>query len=276
MHPRIFSAIRRLAAEAGLQQAWEWAANRYCWSAFPPAPEVRNRLLQITGLTRSGKTLLGAILATHPEVLMLHEPYHQWLFRGFVEYVGGDVVSRWSGHPGRLLSALAASPTQWIAFEEPYRSRAHGRWANQCFFERNLRLGIRTLVMMRDPRDIWIEIATRIPEKKGHVPDRFLDSWNSLARWVRSEKIHHVRYEDLVRDPQFHLRQLWLALHLDPTAIAGVHSGDPGLPEAFRWNGGAIDRAVPSCTLKKGSAFQADCEQIAGACGPLMCRFGYR
>ncbi|WP_029933143.1 sulfotransferase family protein [Rhodothermus marinus] len=130
--------------------------------------------------------------------------------------------------------------------------------------------------MMRDPRDIWIEIATRIPEKKGHVPDRFLDSWNSLARWVLSEKIRHVRYEDLVQDPQFYLRQLCLALHLDPTAIVGVHSGDPGLPEAFRWNGGAIDRAVPSCTHKERSAFQADCEQIVSACGPLMCRFGYR
>ena len=276
MHPRIFSAIRRLAAEIGLQKTWEWAANRYCWSAFPPAPEVRNRLLQITGLTRSGKTLLGAILATHPEVLMLHEPYHQWLFRGFIEYAHGDVIHRWSGHPGRLLSALATFPAQWIAFEEPYRSRAHGRWANQYFFERNLRLGIRTLVMMRDPRDIWIEIVRRIPEKKGNVPDRFLDTWNSLACWVLSEKICYFRYKDLIEDPPAHLRQLCLTLSLAPAAIDAVHHGDPELPEAFRWNGGAIDRAVPSCTLRERSAFQADCEQIASACGPLMSRFGYR
>ena len=97
MHSRIFSAIRRLAVETGLQKAWEWVANRYCWSAFPPAIEVRNRLLQITGLTRSGKTLLGAILDTHPEVLMLHEPYHQWLYRILWRRQRGKPVVRASG-----------------------------------------------------------------------------------------------------------------------------------------------------------------------------------
>ncbi len=130
--------------------------------------------------------------------------------------------------------------------------------------------------MIRDPRDIWIEIATRIPEKRGNVTDRFLDTWNSLACWVLSEKIRYFRYEDLVQNPQFPLRQLCLVLHLDPADIDGVHSGDLKLPEAFRWNGGAIDRAVLSRTLKERRAFRADCERIVSACGPLMCRFGYQ
>ncbi len=214
----LYRGIRRLFGELGRIDIWERISSYYLWNCHKLYKS--QRLFQVIGVTRSGTTLLCSFLDSHSQVICLSEPYHQWKYDGVINTESiKDIVNAklYRGHPSKLISKLVNKTRDevLVGFKEIYYTKTHGHYSNAFFFKRNYRNGITTLVIIRDPREIWKSLTLKHPEKKGFVTERFVESWNDLVGWVTTENVFYVKYEELVHNTVEVLKRICLFLNLE-------------------------------------------------------------
>jgi hypothetical protein len=213
-----------------------------------------HQLVFVGGLHRSGTTLLARLLAAHPSVsgfsgtgAPADEGQHlQTVFPPAKDY----------GGPGRFGFAPEAHLTEDspLAGEESAR-RLFAEWSRYWDLRKPVLLEksppnlLKTrflqalfpeaafVIVLRHPIPVTLATARWRETRRLH---RVLEHWlhchevfGADAKSLR--RLHVMRYEDLVRDPETSLAEVWRFLALDP--VAASESVEPGSNEAYfeRW-----------------------------------------
>jgi hypothetical protein len=195
------------------------------------------QLVFLAGLHRSGTTLLARLLAAHPEISGFSET-------GVPADEGQHLQSVYPaaatyGGPGRF----GFAPESHLTEESPLVSEESARtifeeWSPHWDLERPLRLeksppnllktrflqalfpGSAFVVIVRHPIPVSVPTATWRGTRRY---DRLLEHWlrcHALfeADRERLERVHVLRYEQLVRDPAGVLCEIFEFLELEPIA----------------------------------------------------------
>lgn len=195
-------------------------------SAVMDARLLRNdptgaRVFQVVGIPRSGTTILSVALNAHPDVVCLIEPFLSYLKSGSLncpDSEGNTDMRR--DRPHEVIAELRRRPNlKWVGFKETFRLAHHRLFPNAGFIRANTREGVvdATIAIIRDPRDVWVSTLTRYEWSKKLPLDRnFTDSWNAFVEWTLEDKVHRVRYEDLVDDPMEVMEGIAKHLGIEP------------------------------------------------------------
>lgn len=210
----------------------------------------RHRFVFLAGLHRSGTTLLARLLAAHPEIsgfsgtgVPADEGQHlQSVYPAAATY----------GGPGRFGFAPESHLTEAspLASEENARAiydewSAHWDLARPVLLEKSppnllktrflqaLFPGSAFVVIVRHPIPVSIPTARWRGTRRY---DRLLEHWlrcHALFEEDRErlERVHVLRYEQLVRDPAGVLREIFEFLELDP--IEPSEPVEPGANEKY-------------------------------------------
>jgi hypothetical protein len=268
----VLRASRRMSYRAGLQTPWQGLAHREVWSSSPLARIDRSgkTLFQLSGVARSGTTLLSGLMDQQPDVICLAEPFRSWFLRGSSLYGGGE----WTRHPSRLVEELCrVRPETCIGFKETFYTADHRHGlANEHFFRRNAAAGVLTVAIVRDPRDVYASVEASVGSRAA-VPEQFTATWIAFARWARDAAACLVTYEELATSPTDVMERVCGALgtefHAQEVSVA-PRSGE-GDSRALR--GGAVSTDSIGRFAERLDA--AKVAQIEGACGEVMASFGY-
>lgn len=226
-HP--WSLAKRRREVAGLQAA----LRAMPWPE--PGPGAPGRLpIFVTGLPRSGTTLIEQILSCHPRVTAAGET-------GLTLRAAYSVLV--SGQAFRPVSAIPAGELHLIG-QRYVEGIDHFHDPGPDFTDKSIQtymvMGLlahvlpqaRTIVVRRDPRDIGWSIYRNHFEagRQGYSNDlrdiaayiRTVDEMIAFWREIRPESFIEIAYEDLVRDPEPQIRRMldYCGLHWDPACLA--------------------------------------------------------
>jgi tetratricopeptide (TPR) repeat protein len=207
-----------------------WAAS---WTPPAPSPE-RPAPIFLVGFPRSGTTLLDTMLMANPQLVVLEE---RPLWNKVIEEAGGlERLATLSQAEIEHLRAL------YFAAVDEHAPDAGGRipvdkmplnlarlpWLHRLFPEAKI------LLSLRHPGDVVLScLFTNF--KLNYAMANFLDLGDAarlydrvMTAWEGSRtafgiKPHALRYEDLIADPEAHLRPLFAYLGLNWTPGAADH-----------------------------------------------------
>jgi hypothetical protein len=195
---------------------------------------VEDRLLFVIGPPRGGTTLLTRMLGAHSDVHSPPEPHlmtplaHLGYWerveqapydpiiaqRGIREIVG--VLP--NGEADYLESLRAYTDTLYRKLIEPTGRRVlldkTPAYALVLDFLARLYPNARTVVITRNPMAVWSSFVQSFfdgDHESAHRMNPLLERYvPAMARFLRERPmpVHHVRYEELVKDPEAHMKEL--------------------------------------------------------------------
>ncbi len=266
--------------------------------------------LFIGGTDRAGKTLLAAILSSHPRISIPAVGSNMWtLFygrfgdlgdRGNFERCLFDMlhykhVTFLEPDEDRVRQQFLAGPRTYARLfallQEQFAARAgKPRWGDQTgliegYADRILASydGAVMLHMIRDPRDRYDASLTMWPEGRLRVGGA-VARWNYSAGHARRNLRRHpgrylvLRYEDLVMDPESVTRRVCSFIGEDYVPemlqLRGMPTYREKLQAAAGEGSGALisDRYVG---IYRGSVPAGELAFLERQAGPLMTEFGY-
>ena len=214
----------------------------------------------VLGVSRSGTTLLKAMLDAHSQLAIPSESYfipQLWDRHGerperdaFVEDLGRlERLREWGVDPEAVRARLPESPTFAEAVQSIYLLYAES-WNKQRFgdktplYMQHLDVldrafpGARYVHIVRDGRDAAVSLLamTRKPRFNLSRPrgiGDFAVAWQREVRGAqafgRTHPYHELRYEDLVEQPESHLREVcaFLDLEYEPGMLEYHRREDP-------------------------------------------------
>lgn len=225
---------------------------------FETLPEAPSSPVFVVGAPRSGTTMLAAMLGSHPDLAAGPETqFFSKLPLATLQRAAED--NDWPYSAARLLSELILAEQSvldlfetsqeqaeaFLASREPgigailealtvpyAKARGADRWVEKT---PNHILNLETLRalwpeahilrIIRDPRDVGLSMR-RLPTFSDEVlPNIYIwQRWNAQAEdfFASDPKAMTLRYEDLVDDPEFHLRRICdrIDLGFDPAMVA--------------------------------------------------------
>ena len=229
---------------------------------------MEDRLIFLIGSPRSGTTMLAHMLGAHPDVHAPSEPHlmtglaHLGYFArvdaapydpiitqlGMQELVaalpGGeqDYLDSLRAHTDDLYGKLLApSRRRWLLDKTP-------AYALVLDFLARLYPGARYVVITRNPLAAWssqvesfFDGDPEAAERLSPLLDRYVPA---IARFLRERPVDlvHVRYEELVQDPERHLRAIAEGIGL-PFDAGMVEYGQAGQSQAARGLGDPMQAA---------------------------------
>lgn len=238
--------------------------------------EGYKNVVMITGLPRSGTTLLSAIFASCDNTVSLAEPFLQYLQSGAFRWKdldGNEQVSL--RNPSHFITSIIEKrkSIKVVAFKETWRSKNHDVFPSSDFISNNQQSGMSTIVIVRDPRAIYFSFLNRFMQDNSSMPSElFLSEWDSFVRWSVSSGSLVVRYEDLVVDPIGQMKQIFDELRIDCSFPSLELDSFPGLGDERALAGGRIN------TQSLYKFLQLDrrvIDKIEDACREGMEKFGY-
>ncbi len=244
------------------------------------------RLFFVLGVPRSGTTLLCSKLAGHPGAICLDEPWLHWQRFGKFPLPERAMTALGRGGPWSAdlpsdTMARLAQTFERVGLKETFRTDAYWPGLGNLLLVDRLADMVptgRTLAIIRNPLAVWNSVRNRRMARTGtadkEVSSRFTGNWNALSEWVTHRGIQHLRYEDLVREPEPMFRGLCerLGIPFHPSMLeadAGSKPEKPGHPATrgvFAGSERRFEEELP----------ERDAEFIRRECGPLMQSFGYR
>lgn len=260
---------------------------------------MQDRLVFLIGAPRSGTTLTTRMLGSHARIYAPAEPhlmpplahlgYHERVDRapydpvitqiGLREFVGAlpggeadylEALRRATDHLyGRALEAAGGGDLLFLDKTPAY--------ALVLDFLVRLYPDARYIVLTRHPVAIWSSIVDSFfdgDHAAAHAHNPVLERYvPALARFLRDAEVRklHLRYEDLVADPERHMRDLcaFLGIDFDPGMIDyGARSG--GVQTAARGLGDPVtvsreSRPTTSSVDKWTEALGRDPQRLAQA-----------
>ncbi len=195
---------------------------------------MEDRLLFIIGSPRSGSTLLARMLGAHTEIHAPAEPHlltplaHIGVY-GRVDAAPYDPIITEEAMRALLTDLPGGEDTYLVALRrytdaiyeallEPTDCRflldKTPAYALVLDFAARLYPRSRYVVLTRNPLAIWCSYVESFFDgdfEVAHAHNPVLERYvPAIARFLResSVPIHHVRYEDLVQDPELHLRRI--------------------------------------------------------------------
>jgi hypothetical protein len=209
---------------------------------------MQERLVFLIGAPRSGTTLTARMLGAHPDVLAPPEPHlmpplAHLGFHERVEQAPYDPVITQIGLR-EFVAGLPGGEADWLdglrRFTDHLYARALEPSGRRIYLDKTPAYALvleflaklypraRYVVLTRHPMAIWssyvdsffdgdaLAAHARNPVLERYVP--------AIARFLRTRPVPllHVRYEELVRDPEKHLREIceFLGIAFDPRMIA--------------------------------------------------------
>lgn len=243
-----------------------------------------SRLVFIGGLHRSGTTALGRILAEHPQVSGFRETgveedegqHLQSVYKPAWDFGGpGRFALRAQAHltedsqpaPGDAAVGLIESWSPFWDLDRPYLVEKSppnlimGRYLQAAF------PGSALVVIIRHP--VVVALSTKKWARTTGV-SRLLEHWfaaHALLRQdaARLQRLHVLRYEDLMRSPQTTLGALQSFLGLSSALEPSLIDGSRSRRYVETWQG--LARGTPPQRRKRA--------KIAAHYGPAMGTYGY-
>jgi len=233
--------------------------------------ESSPRTVFLIGPPRSGTTLLSFLLAGGLDVLSLSEPFrlHEvfpryglwWTYRGMAKKHGFQAIApqRRLTDPAllaHLRDAAARNSMRTLVIKETFRSDRE--WVNLRLLDSFVEGGDPVIAILRHPFDCAVSTLKMFRLWRGVVghlvrpivPDLPLfrgdpdiaayvaKTWCDFVSWCASRRVHLVRYEDLVRNPEEQMRSLCekCGIAFDAQMLDSKHPrgpfggiGDPGV-----------------------------------------------
>ncbi len=215
---------------------------------------MEDKLLFLIGTPRSGSTLLTRMLGSHSAVHAPDEPHLLAPLAHLGYYAKVDaapydpiitqlalhalVKALPAGEQGFLDAMRAATDSLYEQLLEPTGRRMlldkTPAYALVLDFAAKLYPGARYIVLTRQPLAIWSSFVESFfdgDHESAHTHQPLLERYvPAIARFLRerSVPIHHVRYEELVRDPESEMAKLceFAGLPFEPEMIDyGKHGG---------------------------------------------------
>ena len=224
------------------------------------AVEMQERLVFLIGAPRSGTTLTARMLGAHPQVFAPPEPhlmpplahlgFHERVEQapydpvitqiGLREFVAGlpggerdylDGLRRFTDH---LYERAVSSGGRRIYLDKT------PAYALVLDFLTKLYPGARYVVLTRHPMAIWSSYVDSFfdgdaaaAHSRNPVLERYVPA---IARLLRERPVPlvHVRYEELVRDPEPHLREIctFIGIEFAPAMVRYGDAKGPSRPVA--------------------------------------------
>lgn len=208
---------------------------------------MQDRLVFLIGPPRSGSTLLARMLGSHPEIFAPVEPHLMppLAHLGFHERVDAapydpiitqrglrEFVGLLPGGEADYLDALRACTDHLYAraLEPSGRERFLDKtpaYALVLDFLAKLYPDARYVVLTRHPVAVWSSYVDSFFDgdcRAAHAHNPILERYvPAIARFLREEPValHHVRYEDLVREPEDRVAAIcrFLGVPFEPTMV---------------------------------------------------------
>ncbi|WP_353473304.1 sulfotransferase [Salipiger sp. H15] len=236
------NALQRKAAPFdSAAQAREFAAVRKAQAGLTPAPAGTPALrpVFVTGMPRSGTTLVERILGAHPEVAAGGELGHA-LKLAYGYFGAGEQMRPITQEPPARVAAFAEHYMRLAARDAGRGTGVITDKSILCHLVFGLLdhalPGARIIVVHRDPRDIALSIyknhfvlgTHRYASDLAEIATVIKRFRASVAHWKEAlpDRIHQIRYEDLVADPEGQSRALVAAAGLgwDPACLESHES----------------------------------------------------
>ncbi|MCA0940467.1 sulfotransferase [Salipiger pacificus] len=227
------NALQRKAAPFdSAAQAREFAAVRRAQEGLAPAPPPEEppalRPIFVTGMPRSGTTLVERILGAHPGVSAGGELGHA-LKLAYGHFGAGEQMRPIAQEPPERVAAFAA---QYMRLAARDTGRSLGAITDKsilCHLIFGLLdhalPGAKIIVVHRDPRDIALSIyknhfvpgTHRYANDLAEIATAIKRFRANVAHWKEAlpDRLHEIRYEALVEDPEPQARALVAAAGLD-------------------------------------------------------------
>jgi len=208
---------------------------------------VEKKLLFLIGSPRSGSTLLTRMLGSHPEVFAPQEPHlltplaHLGYYASvekapydpaITQAAMRELVRALPGGEEDYLDALrACSDSLYRKLLEPSgRSRLLDKtpaYALVLDFVARLYPESQTIVLTRNPMAVWSSFVKSFfdgDHRAAHAHNPLLERYvPAIARFLRERPMpcHHLRYEELVADPDDEMRRIcdFAKLEFDPGMV---------------------------------------------------------
>lgn len=259
----------------------------------------------VLGVSRSGTTLLKAMLDAHSELAIPSESYflpQLWDRHGerpdrdaFVEDLTRlERIREWGVDPEDVRARLPERPTFAEAIQSIYRLYAES-WNKSRFgdktplYMQHLDVlerafpGARYVHIVRDGRDAAYSLLamTRKPRFNLSRPRRvgdFAVAWRREIRaaqaFGRTHPYHEVRYEDLVEHPEARLREIsaFLELEYEPAMLEYHRREDPSL---YADHPRLAEPPVRDTRAWRREMQPADVELFESIAGDLLAELGY-
>ncbi len=221
---------------------------------------MQDRLVFLIGAPRSGTTLTARMLGAHPDVLAPPEPHLMppLAHLGFHERVDAapydpvitqiglrELVAGLPGGERDYLDGLRRFTDHVYARSlEPSRRRIYldktPAYALVLDFLAKLYPQAKYVVLTRHPMAIWSSYVDSFFDgdaAAAHARNPVLERYvPAIARFLRERPVPllHVRYEDLVRDPEKHLREIcdFVGIAFTPAMIQYGDAEGPARPVA--------------------------------------------
>ena len=264
------------------------------------APAGRAPAFFIMGCRRSGTSLVGQILNSHSRLAVYHESYYYPIFRRELHWYGdlrrGGNLSRLIKDVRETLRAQRLEPPSaeeirrevvTPSFEGVLDALLHG----YALGEGKVRAGDKTpehyrhlpdilanfpdspvIFVVRDPRDTILSIRRNF----GTSLQDAIRSWNeaTLSYTRAADRVHLVRYEELVQNPEEVVRGI--CEHLGEPFEEAMFLFHEQIPEWMRRPGGKLDEPVNTGSIGRFREMEPDdVREIEAGCAEGMRTLGY-
>ncbi|MBA3384882.1 MAG: sulfotransferase [Actinobacteria bacterium] len=259
----------------------------------------------VLGVSRSGTTLLKAMLDAHSQLAIPSESYflpQLWDRHGerperdaFVEDLTRlERVREWGVDPEDVRARLPERPTFAEAIQSIYRlyaeARGKARFGDKTpLYMQHLDVlerafpGARYVHIVRDGRDAAFSLLamTRKPRFNLSRPrgvGDFAVAWRREVRaaqvFGRTHAYHEIRYEDLVEQPESRLREVcvFLGLEYEPAMLEYHRREDPSL---YADHPRLAEPPVRDTRSWRREMRPADAELFEAIAGDLLAELGY-
>jgi len=210
------------------------------------AADMRERMFFVVGAPRSGTTMLMRMLNVHPDIYTRPEPHllTPLAHLGFYDYVDKAPFDQLQAAMSvrQFVEDLPGGEETYLDAMRAYTDRMYGAMleskgeGKRFFLDKTPAYGLILPFLAKLYPDAVFVIITRHPfaifssfaksffdddwevaHKHNHIVERYVPSLASFVRNHDVKRFHHVRYEDLVADPEKELRAICEAANMEFT-----------------------------------------------------------